>query len=247
MKFFYDNFTESQVCGMFTVGHYISIVVFFLALTLLLLYSKNFSIEKNKKVRFIIAICICATEVIKITLRLIKREHVDAWIPVYYCSLFLFAVWFTFSKNEIVNKMGYAFITMGGVMASILFVFYPSTSLAIKPIWHPGSIHSFLYHLTMCYVGLMALITKEYTPKVKDGLWYFIFVFSACIIGYIINQIVPANCMFLSNAYKLPILDDILKKSHITYMLIVSFAQSLLMYYANYGIYKLTIKIRERN
>jgi hypothetical protein len=52
--------------------------------------------------------------------------------------------------------------------------------------------------------------------------------------------------MFLHYAFKLPILDDILQKSHAIYMVIVVVAQSVLMFWLNYGIYKLVLTLKKR-
>ena len=124
-------------------------------------------------------------------------------------------------------------------MAAALFSVYPSTSLAILPAWHPGSIHSLLYHAVMAFTGLLVLKKRLYIPRVKDALFYGAFVLTACVVGYFLNECWNSNCMFLHYAFKLPILDDLLVYSHGLYMLVVVIVQASLMFWANFGLYKL--------
>ena len=150
----------------------------------------------------------------------------------------------TKSKSENVNRTGYSYITMGGIMASCLYVLYPSTSLALYPAWHPASIHSLLYHFVMAFIGILILWKGLYIPNRKDSILYGIYVFIACLIGYFINELTGSNCMFLHNAFKLPILDDLLVYSHGLYILLVVLAQAVGMFWLNYGIYNLIKKAK---
>lgn len=251
IKFFYDNYTNEQICGMFTPLHIMTVLVFFISLGVALYFSKKISEQQVKKLHFIIAVVVSVLEILKITLRICKGQWYDDWVPLYFCSLFIFAIWISLSKNEKLNKIGYSYITMGGILASLFFTFYPSTSLALFPIWHPASIHSFVYHWIMFYTGMLFLMKKQYTPTVKDALKYFIFILIACVPSYFLNETLGTNCMFLRDAFKLPILDTILQKSKVLYMIIVIIGQSVVVYWLSYGVYKLVIyinkKLKEKN
>ena len=244
-KFFYDNYTQDDICGMFNIEHLCSIIIFAIILTLSLYFSKKLTEKGVKRTIFIITICVTACEIVKISLRVYKEQSYDSWMPLYYCSLFIFASLAIITKNKVLQTVGYSYITMGGIAAAIFFTFYPSTSLAILPIWHPATMHSFFYHLTMCYTGLLILIKGVYKPKPIHSIYYGIFILIACFIGYFLNENLGTNCMFLHNAFKLPILDDILQKSHAIYMVIVVVAQSVLMFWLNYGIYKLVLTLKK--
>ena len=52
--------------------------------------------------------------------------------------------------------------------------------------------------------------------------------------------------MFLHDAFGLPFLSDILKNSHLAYMAIVSLAQSVGMYWLNYGAYRLVLFLKNK-
>ena len=244
IKLFYDNFTKEDIAGLFSFWHFFFVFIFFASLALALWTAKSVTHAQLEKIIWWSSIAVSIVEVIKISLRIAKGGGVDSWIPLYYCSLFIYAVWMTRSKWEWLSRMGYSFITMGGILAACLFTLYPTTSLAIYPALHPASLHSLIYHLLMAFVGLLILIKRVYVPKARDAIYYGIFVLLACAIGYFINERFGSNCMFLHNAYKLPVLDDLLVFSHPLYMLVVALAQASLMYWFNYGLYILFEKHR---
>ena len=246
IKLFYDNFTKNDVAGMFSWWHLIYTVIFIVLLVFSLYMCRNANDKQIQKIIWWVTIIVTLCEIFKISIRIAKGGSVDNWIPLYYCSLFIYAIWMTRSKTQWLSRMGYAFITMGGILAACLFTLYPSTSLAIYPAWHPASMHSMLYHLVMAFTGILVLWKKQFTPTKKDAILYGIYVFIACVIGYFINEYAHSNCMFLHHAFKLPVLDDLLKFSHPLYMLVVVLAQAVAMYWLNYAIYKLILTRKEK-
>ncbi len=245
-KFFYDNFSGDQIAGMFNAAHLIYAILFFALAAILICLSKNIDKHKLQTVRLASSIAVTVMEILKISLRILKNQWYDSWIPLYFCSLYIFAIWLTFVKYEPLKRMGYAYITMGGIVASAFFIIYPSTSLGIFPIWHPASMHSFIYHLIMLYTGILILVKKEYVPRPKDSLLYFVFILCACIPSVYLNEAIGTNCMFLRHAFKLPILEPIINYSKYLYMLIVFFAQSILMFWGNYFFYNIPKIIKKR-
>ena len=244
--FFYDNFTPEQVCGIFTPLHFMVIVAFILSFTLVMVLSRKLTPEKSKRLILILAIVVLALEIIKITLRIIKNDILDSWIPLYFCSLFLFAVWFIFSKNKSVQKFGYAYLAFGGIFASVAFIIYPSTSLMIQPLWHLGSIHSIIYHFIMLYIGALVLSKKLYTPKPSDFWYYFAFVTCACLLALAINLNFGTNMMFLDNPFGLGFLQAIKDTSQALYIILAWLAQAVGLYWINFGVYKIITKIKLR-
>ena len=246
IKFFYDHFTQNDICGMFNLGHLLTVVVFIASMALALFFSRKMTESQVKKMHLIVAIVVSVLEVVKITLRVVKGQSYDSYMPLYFCSLFIFAIWLSLSKNPKINRFGYAYITMGGIVASLSFTIYPSTSLAIFPIWHPATFHSFIYHWIMFYTGIMLLIKNQYIPNKQDSLRYFIFIVCACIPSLILNKYLGTNCMFLRDAFKLPVLDGILNYSKVIYIAIMVIAQAVLVYWLSYGLYKLILCIKNK-
>lgn len=245
IKLFYDNFDLGQICGMFTPWHFAVMALFALLLWLFLRLSKNITYQGIKKLHLVVAICLTAFEIIKIVLRVCKGQNLDSYLPLYFCSLYIYAIWIAFAKNNFLSRMGFAYITMGGILASLCFTIYPSTSLALYPVWHPACLHSFAYHLTMTYTGILFLWKKYFVPKANDCHKFFVFVAAFCVLAFMINYFFGTNCMFMANAYKLPVLDAILEYNKYLYMLIVVVAQSVAIFWASFGIYKLFDKAKQ--
>ena len=247
IRLFYDNFAQEDVAGMFSLWHLAFILIFIGLLAVALFCCRNATSAQVKKIIFYSAIAVTVAEIVKITLRAAKGGRPDTWLPLYYCSLFLYAVWLSMSKKDYISRMGYSYITMGGILAACLFTLYPSTSLALYPALHPASLHSLLYHWIMAFVGILILWKKQFVPKASDSLLYFILVISACIAGYFINEWLGSNCMFLHDAFKLPLLDDLLHYSHAAYIAVAALAQSIGMYWLNFGLYVLFNQINEKS
>ena len=243
MKFFYDHYTSEQIAGLFGWEHAFTIALFAVLLTVTLYLSRRITEKGLQRLHVWIAVGVTVCEIVKISLRVIKGQGADSYMPLYYCSLFIYGVWMALCKNTFLSRTGYAFIGMGGAMAAFCFTAYPSTSLAIFPLWHPATWHSFFYHFVMCYTGILFLWKKRYEPKAKDGLGYFVFITAACVVAYFLNENLGTNCMFLRHAFRLPFLDAILQTSKWLYMAVVWLAQVVAMFWANFGLYKLFEKI----
>ncbi len=239
-----DYFENSGACGLFNLEHLISVICFFTILIFTLLLSRKMTDRGFKICHILIAVLVTFFEIIKITLKLRAGRGPDDWLPFYYCSLFIFAIWFTLLKNETFSAIGYSYVTMGGILAGTLFTFYPSTSLGMYPFFHPSCFHSFFYHLTMVYFGILILIRKKYIPNPKHFVHYLIFIFIICVPSYFFNELLGSNCMFLHNAFGLPVLDELLKFSHPLYMAVIIIAQTFAIYWVSYCIYSLIRRLK---
>lgn len=231
-----------ETCGMFNIWHLLVVLLFFVCLGLMLWLSRRMTPAKVQWTQLVVAILVTVLEIIKIGVRVSRGQAPDSWMPLYYCSLFLFAIWLSLCRWEPLRRMGCAYMSMGGILASILFTFYPSTSLAISPLFSTAVLHSFLYHLVMCYTGLLILTKGSYVPRKRDALHYFLFVFAACILAVFVNGRLDTNCMFMRHPFGLPLLQPLLEYSPLLYMALVSVAQSVLMFWFNFWLYGLVQK-----
>ncbi len=194
-----------------------------------------------------IAISVLIMEIIKIIIRIYRGDSYDSYIPLYFCSLFIFAIWLSLSKNYHLKTCGYTFMVFGGIFASICFIFYPSTSLMLYPIWHPASLHSLFYHFLMFYSGVLVLIKKLYTPKIKDSIYYICFVTLFSVIAIIVNHFLGTNMMFMGNPFGLTFLYFIYNYSKILYIILVYLAQGVGLFFVSFGVYSLWEHIKKRN
>ena len=244
--FFNDDFSSEEVAGLFSPAHFAYIFVFVIGMAVLIKLSLGMDKRKARKVRLLIAVSVTVMEVIKIALRVYKGQHISSWIPLYYCSLFIFAVWLSLIPSESISRIGKSYIAMGGAMAALIFTIVPTTSIAIFPALHIATVHSFIYHFLMFYSGIMLFIQEGYKPRLSDGVRYFLFISLATVPSLIINERFGANCMFLNDAFGLPFLSAIRESSHFLYMAIVFLAQSVLMFFGNFGFYKFAVHLKDK-
>lgn len=204
-----------QACGMFTISH---LVAFFLCVSLVIVlfaFTRNMS---NKSLRHLVlftAITLSVLEVIKILYKFIvcvpynaENAHkynlsdlstYDTWIPLFFCSLFIYALWMSLAKNEHIRKLGESYIMCGAFGGGFAFLVLPTTSLQMVPIWHFESIHSLLFHCMMCYMSLLYLYRQFITRNSLINYVIFFYIFS--LPSMIFNAFTGANLMMLSHSF----------------------------------------------
>ena len=193
-------------CGMFTGPHIIS-SVFCIATVFVLLYCnrKKFHFIRSNSFIKKTAITLTVLEAIKISHSFIYNDlYLDAWFPLSYCGLFIFALWMCLSKKTLIKNAGNAFISYGCPIAGIAFLIFPTTSLMSYPIWHYFSLYSLFFHSLMLFMGLASIIQeKQLTAKAYTG--YISFVYSFSFLAIILNSIFQCNLMNLREPYNIPI------------------------------------------
>ena len=105
-----------------------------------------------------------------------------------------------FCKGKL-KHLGDVFIATGGLIAGIIFILFPNTSLTIYPAFHYISIQSFIYHGAMIYLGILLNITGYVKIEAKDIIYYAGFVLAIEIIALGFNFIFDSNLMFISKDY----------------------------------------------
>ncbi len=213
LYYFYAPTGRFEPCGMFTPAHILSISLCIIAVIAILRIAHKKQINfVTKKYCLIFAIVLTCLELIKITHSFIYNEtHLDAWFPLSYCGLLIFALWIKALCNGKIEKAANAFISFGCPVAGLLFMIFPTTSLMSFPVWHYFSIYSLFYHSLMLLLGLNSLISE---PKLspKTYLCYLCFVFVFSIPAISMNSIYGSNLMNFREPYNIPI--DILHQLH---------------------------------
>ncbi len=93
------------------------------------------------------------------------------------------------------------FLATGGIVAGIVFIIFPTTSLLTYPIFHYITMQSFIFHGAMIYLGIIINKYKYIEIEKKDILYYAGLILVICIIAYIINSIFDSNLMFISKDF----------------------------------------------
>lgn len=186
--------------GLFTLSH-LGLVIFFGALAILFyVLTKNWT--KDKVMRFfkVYSLVMVGLELFKITWNIgtygVTAESLNRFIPLYYCSIFLYAfVLIAFTKGKFA-RAAYSWIMYGGLVSGLAFLIYPSSSLLFYPFYHFLSLHSILFHTSIILVAFLILRHELYTPNIKDFWYFIIFSLIFMIPAVILNKILGTNLMF---------------------------------------------------
>ena len=194
---------EYEATGLYTIGHLILFVITVIGIIVAIKFTKNKKEPQVKKIIQIVTVFIWILEIIKIIFNLAvgNADKPNTYIPLYFCSIILYAGIFSgFCKGKL-KRVGDVFIATGGLIAGIIFIICPSTSLPTYPIGHFISIQSFIFHGSMIYLGLLVNITNYVKITSKDIIYYAGLMFVISIIALGFNNIFDCNLMFISQDF----------------------------------------------
>ena len=200
---FFSKPNEYEPCGIFTTQHFILIIITIVSIAIALKKTVIKSKEEVKKIIKNLTIIVWLLEFVRIGFNLyIGNVHnVNEYLPLYYCSLLLYAgLMSSYGKGKI-QRIGDVFLSTGGIIGGIVFIIMPTTSLPTYPMMHFLSLHSFLYHGIMVYIGLLMNATHYIQLELKDIACFAELVGTICAISLIINNIFDSNLMFISKDF----------------------------------------------
>lgn len=224
-KFFCKE-NEYEPIGMFSVGHIVTLIIFLLIVAFCAYKCRKIGKDKAIFLTKIIAIVVTVLEIIKITIAFINGEgdKLDHWVPLYFCSMFIYAAWLAgYAKGKIAD-LGRAFVGTGGIIAGLSFLIFPTTSFTMYPLFHYFCMYSMVYHSLMVFLGITYLLNGVVKIDKKSFIDYVIFCSVLNILAIIVNSIpiyihvdnVPTsgynypypyytNFMFLKRAGNIPV------------------------------------------
>lgn len=188
---------------MFTWGHLGLIVVTVICILVALKKTIHKSKEEVKRIIQKCTIIMWIFECLIIVFKLCTGDprNVNNYVPLYYCSMLLYAGLLSgFAKGKL-QRTGDVFLATGGIVGGFVFMIMPTTSLPAYPVFHIVSLHSFLFHGIMVYLGLLMNATHYIEIKASDIKYFASLVAIICIIAYIINCIFDSNLMFISKDF----------------------------------------------
>lgn len=205
-KFFCKEY-EYEPVGMFSVGH-ILILLFFLLLVAFFAYKcRHLHEEKIVVLTRSIAIIVTILETIKIIIQHVNGEGdlIDHWLPLYFCSMFIYATWMAGFGKGVIKHLGKAFIGTGGIIAGMSFLVFPTTSFTMYPLFHYFCLYSMVYHSLMVFLGIVYLLNGFEKIDKTSFVYYILFCSFFNILAIIVNAILDTNFMFLKRAGNIPI------------------------------------------
>ena len=238
----FSNIGEYEPCGIFTIGHFILITITIIGIFIALKYS----IKKNKqeihKIIKYITLIAYILEIIKIIFNICQNSFsaVNTYMPLYYCSILLYAgTLSSFGKGSL-KRVGDVSLATGSIIGGLVFFIYPSTSLPIYPIFHILSIHSFLFHGTMIYLGILINKTRYIELKKEDIKYFASLIGCMSIVALVVNHFFNGNLMFISNNFPSTPVEILYRITNggILYSLIMIITQMTIPFYISYYIIK---------
>lgn len=239
--YFFSRREAFPVCGMYSFGHLIFLLIIGTLIGLGLHLSKDITQKGLRKQTLIIMIVLWVLEIIKI-----GYNHLwgyfgwDQWVPLAFCSLLLYAGWFALSKNETIHKMGAIWIIAGGLCGGLSYLLYPSTSLTEVQGFHFLAFHGMGYHGTMVYLGILYFVHSDVEVTLKNFKYYLMLLGIIFPIIIVLDYTFNVNLMFFHDAYNLPgFVKAIAAWNLPVYTLIAVLFYLILPYFVIFGVEKL--------
>lgn len=242
---FFAKAGEVEPCGIFTLGHLILVIIFLVIIAIAVKFTNIKNNETIKKLIQKLTIIMWLFEIVKIIYNSMYAGGlvINKVIPLYYCSLLLYAgILSSIGKNK-VKRIGDVFLASGSIVAGIVFYIFPTTSLPEYPIIHFISIYSFLFHGIMIYLGIIINKYKYIILEKKDIKYYSVLILCICILAYIVNYFCDSNLMFISKDFPTTPITYIYKFTGKLFPIVMSIVQMTLPFYIVYGIIKIKRKI----
>lgn len=236
---FFFQMNESLVpCGMFTLGHLLLFTITIILVLLALKFSKKMNKKEVKRTIKIITIFLWILEIIKMILTIFNYglNAVNKYVPLYFCSLILYAGILAGFCNGKLKRIGDVFLSTGGIVAGLIFLICPLTSLPNYPLFHFISLHSFLLHGLMLYIGLLLHCTNYIELTKKDIVYYSSLIILLSLIALIFNKFTGGNLMFISENFPGTFIEIIYNMTGIFFPIVMILVQATLPFYFVYFI-----------
>lgn len=244
-----------EPCGLFTVGHLVLFSVSAALIAVGLWLSRRMDADRVRTVIRVVTAAVWVLEILKILFVLLVTEsrNPNDYVPLYYCSLMLYAGLISSLCKGVLRKTGDVFIATGGLVGGVCFLISPNTSLPRYPTFHFISWHSFLLHGLMVYLGLLLLL-RCYRPVRKDLKYCATLISVMCAIALVFNLIwdgthptqAVANLMFMSKDFPGTPITVLYRLSGPLFPLFMWLIQAFLPFLGVWGVYRLVTGLWEK-
>ena len=200
---FLSVYGDCTPSGMHGFGHYLLLLSTLIAVVVALNHTLVLSLLRIRRLIRHTAVFLWVLELLKILFKLKKEKSRDpgTWVPLYFCSIALYALLLSGFGSGVWQRTGDVFLATGGLCAGVCFLAYPSSSLLLYPWWHFCSLHSFLYHGTMIWIGVLVSRSGLIDLRLSDFPLYFGFVLFFCLLALAVNRRYGSNLMFISRPF----------------------------------------------
>lgn len=239
LEVFFSESGKFPAYKMFSLVHMKILIICTISIIIALMLSRRMK-EKDilKAIRVYTAV-LWIMETAKIIFNIIRGAKPNSYIPLYFCSIPLYAGIMSSVGSGKVKKIGDVFLTVGGIVGGIAYMISPSTTAGTYPGRHFITVQSFVHHSLMVYMGIL-MLTKEYVHlKLKDWKYYTGTVCVVSIIAYAVNMILGTNLMFITRTHRGTAVDLVYRLNPSLFPITMTVIQGVLPFFAVYGIAKL--------
>lgn len=210
IKIFFSLPNQYSPAGLFSRWHLLLLLVTACLIAAGLYFSRNMTAVAVRRTVRIVTACLWGLELAKILFVLLVTgsKNPNEFVPLYYCSIILYAGLLSSFGGALLCRVGDSFIAMGGIVGGAVFLLMPTTSLPQYPAFHFISWHSFLLHGTMVYLGLLLLVRRVYCPRLRDIRYVAALTGAICALAWLFNTVYNrisgdpvANLMFISRDF----------------------------------------------
>lgn len=249
--FFKRLFAKSGVYTpykMYSASHIFLIIVCAVAIIYALYQSRTKEKSDVYKTVRHLSVVLWILEIAKIIFNLCigNAGNLNTYIPLYFCSITLYAGIFSGYCKGVLKKTGDVFLIVGGIVGGTAYILSPCTTAGIYPVFHFITIQSFLLHSIMIYLGILFIITDYTKLHARDIVYYTSIVTIVSIIAYIINKIFGSNLMFVSQSNPGTIVETVYNLNPKTFSFTITFWQAVPPFIVIYYISKLYYRAREK-
>lgn len=229
----FSRLGEYEACGVFSVGHFVLLIFSFVGIYISLKLSKNKTKEDMKGIINLSTTLLWVLEIIKISFNIFtgNADNPNSYIPLYYCSLILYAGPLSIFGKGVLKRVGDIFLATGAIVAGLSFLILPITSLTNYPAFHFISIQSFILHSLMVYTGVMVNKTKYVEYNKEDFKYYFWFICIFGAIAHAVNLKLGTNLMFITQNFPNTPIDFIYTNTGVLFPVVMIILQATLPFY----------------
>lgn len=239
---------KATACGMWSPTYIIALLIVILLIGVSLFFSRKMSHRGVKKVIVGMAIFSTLTEVMKIIFIWYRYGLKDVeFLPLYFCSLFIFNTILSCFKNEKLKNTGLSFLFFGGIAGATAFFIYPSAGIPNYPIYHFMCLRTMTFHGAMIYTGVLIVMRKYYRPDIRHFVNYLVELVIIGVLAMIMNKLNGTNLMYISKPINIPIVKAVFNAVPHLYPFLALLLQILAPFWATYGVYRLIEFIKTKS
>lgn len=238
---------KATACGMWSTDYIIALIAVCVLIVTGLILSRKMSHKGVKIVIVCMAIFASVTEVMKMIFVGVTYGIKEVeFVPMYFCSLFIYATILACTNVKILKTTGLSFLFFGGIIGAVAFFAYPSSCIPNYPIYHFMCLRTMLYHGSMIYTGILIVMRGYYVPNIKHFWNYFVALLIICLAAYTTNMITGSDFMYISKPLAFNISQVVFEAVPSLYPFIIMILEIMIPFFASFLIYGAVKRIKQK-